>query len=185
MTSNVSIIGVGVSLIPVAGTTGTTGATGATGPTGPTGLQVQPALRDRLGHWADGRDRADRTVGREISADPCYGMSGNTGARIMPRGRNQGIDLTGRKFGRLTVVGTNPRSGGHGYWECRCDCGNAVFTDGHKLATGQKKSCGCLVSGPRAERLVTEEARQMRMAFVVASKEDREDAGPLLPCWMR
>jgi hypothetical protein len=65
----------------------------------------------------------------------------------MPRGRNQGEDLTGRKFGRLTVIGL-----GNGRWECRCDCGNACFTDSFKLTRGQKKSCGCLIAEGRLAR---------------------------------
>ncbi len=37
------------------------------------------------------------------------------------------IDLTGRKFNRLTVVkrGENDKKGGTRWW-CKCDCGNPV-----------------------------------------------------------
>lgn len=44
------------------------------------------------------------------------------------------IDLTGQKFGKLTVIGKSGRSDSKHriYWECLCDCGNTVQrrTDG-------------------------------------------------------
>lgn len=53
-------------------------------------------------------------------------------------------DLTGKRFGRLTVVG---RSEGKGHssvlWVCACDCGNTVIVDWSRLNSGHTKSCGC------------------------------------------
>lgn len=92
----------------------------------------------------------------------------------MPRGKGQWADLTGRKFGRLTVIGLSGiRDRQHAAWECRCDCGNAVFTDGHKLTTGQKKSCGCLIAEPR----VAKDKRQLRLAFETAVQEGGRRTG--------
>lgn len=59
------------------------------------------------------------------------------------------IDLTGRHFGRLTVMGcvrkrTYTNGSIHLLWECRCDCGNIKVTVGHHLTAGRTKSCGCL-----------------------------------------
>lgn len=57
------------------------------------------------------------------------------------------IDLTGQKFGRLTVVGRENRQDGIkwvAYWKCICDCGNVCVVAGTKLTTGHTKSCGCL-----------------------------------------
>lgn len=50
-------------------------------------------------------------------------------------------DLTGQKFGRLTVVEYLPDK--H-KWLCKCDCGNykEIFTS--KLTSLHTKSCGCL-----------------------------------------
>src|SRR6266581_3944496 len=57
-------------------------------------------------------------------------------------------DLTGRSFGRLTVLERDraPResSGGHAYWRCACDCGNETSVAGCALRDGSTKSCGCL-----------------------------------------
>lgn len=55
------------------------------------------------------------------------------------------VDLTGRKFGRLTVLerdGHNSR--GDIMWWCRCDCGGITHTSGQNLKSGMTKSCGCL-----------------------------------------
>lgn len=55
------------------------------------------------------------------------------------------IDISGKKFGRLTVVKlTEERFDGNRVWECLCDCGSKTLAAGNKLRGGHKKSCGCL-----------------------------------------
>ena len=59
-----------------------------------------------------------------------------------------GRDLTGRVFGRLTVVrwaGTQERNGNRfAMWECLCSCGNTkIVRAGNLLANGHTRSCGC------------------------------------------
>lgn len=58
-------------------------------------------------------------------------------------------DLTGKKFGRLTVVSpTEQRAKDKSIvWLCKCDCGNEVFAGGTNLKTGHIKSCGCARKG--------------------------------------
>ena len=53
-------------------------------------------------------------------------------------------DLTGRKFGRLTVLERefNDNSRGTKWW-CKCECGNKVLVSRHSLVLGLTKSCGC------------------------------------------
>lgn len=54
-------------------------------------------------------------------------------------------DLTGQRFGRLTVVAdSGKRNNGYILWECRCDCGNTKIVDGWRLRSGATQSCGCL-----------------------------------------
>lgn len=60
------------------------------------------------------------------------------------------IDLTGKKFGRLTVVNraedyVTPNGQKCPQWECRCDCGNSdmVIVRGSYLRDGRTVSCGC------------------------------------------
>ena len=58
-------------------------------------------------------------------------------------------DLTGQKFGKLTVI---KRAHSHGnsksiYWLCYCDCGNKdVEVRGSCLTSGHTTSCGCYIS---------------------------------------
>lgn len=59
------------------------------------------------------------------------------------------IDLTGKTFGRLTVVGfSEKREIGNSrfkyYWICKCECGNEKIVCGEYLRNGTTSSCGCL-----------------------------------------
>src|SRR5260221_290731 len=38
--------------------------------------------------------------------------------------RRRGIDLTGRTFGRWTVIGREINENNKTVWHCKCDCGN-------------------------------------------------------------
>lgn len=58
------------------------------------------------------------------------------------------IDLTGQKFGRLTVINraknhTQKNGSVKTQWLCECDCGNRVVVQGVNLKNGHVKSCGC------------------------------------------
>lgn len=68
------------------------------------------------------------------------------------------IDLTGQRFGRLTVIEHIGRSKyGHTQWKCKCDCGNEIITVYQSLKNGCTTSCGCAriedLSGKRFGRL--------------------------------
>ena len=52
-------------------------------------------------------------------------------------------DLTGRKFGRLTVLRRVENKGAYVMWECQCDCGNVIVARASNLKNGHTKSCGC------------------------------------------
>ena len=53
------------------------------------------------------------------------------------------IDLTGKKFNRLTVVGRAPNRGKSTMWNCKCDCGTITVVDSPSIKDGHTKSCGC------------------------------------------
>lgn len=57
------------------------------------------------------------------------------------------IDITGQRFGRLTVLRKGPirpsKQGGSN-WICQCDCGNETIAVGSALRSGNTQSCGCL-----------------------------------------
>lgn len=54
------------------------------------------------------------------------------------------IDLTGQRFGRLTVVHRAPDNRGRTTWECICDCGKSSVRLTKVLRQGFARSCGCL-----------------------------------------
>lgn len=54
------------------------------------------------------------------------------------------IDLTGRRFGRLTVLTEDGKNKWGNYiWKCKCDCGNIVSVVSGSLIKGYTTSCGC------------------------------------------
>ncbi len=61
-------------------------------------------------------------------------------------------DLTGKRFGRLTVLEFVPNEKAKSYWKCRCDCGNIRIIQGTALKNGNTKSCGCYHSEVSAKR---------------------------------
>lgn len=63
------------------------------------------------------------------------------------------LDLTGQKFGRLTVIRRGEDRGGRVAWEALCDCGNTSIPLGQNLRRGDVKSCGCLNREKASERL--------------------------------
>lgn len=64
---------------------------------------------------------------------------------------NRKIDITGKRFGRLTAIREDGRDS-HGIilWLCECDCGETCHIRSADLRHGAVKSCGCLNS----ERLI-------------------------------
>ena len=61
------------------------------------------------------------------------------------------IDLTGQRFGKLTVIERSDTIDGVVFWLCRCDCGNKTKVRSQTLRRGQSKSCGCNRFGIRKE----------------------------------
>lgn len=80
------------------------------------------------------------------------------------------IDLTGKKFGKLTVIKRSfPNNKyNNSRWLCRCDCGKEKITFRSYLIQGHTKSCGCLRSGrgrlPKGIASLRERFRQYKQA---------------------
>lgn len=53
------------------------------------------------------------------------------------------VDLTGRTFGELYVIGRTEKKGMPVYWDCQCSCGNIKSVAAKHLKSGGTKSCGC------------------------------------------
>lgn len=72
-------------------------------------------------------------------------------------------DLTGKKFGRLTVLKRVEKlSNGHSKWLCICDCGNIRVAFDTNLKKSYEVSCGCV----RREKYISE------AKYKGASKDD-------------
>lgn len=63
------------------------------------------------------------------------------------------VNLSGRKFDRLTVLSIEEKKGNYYYYRCRCECGNEKVIRGVNLTAGVSKSCGCLQKEKAAKHL--------------------------------
>lgn len=56
---------------------------------------------------------------------------------------NAKIDLTGQRFGSLTVIEYSPRKTTYGgtHWKCQCDCGNHLIVRSDNLRKGNSTQC--------------------------------------------
>ncbi len=61
------------------------------------------------------------------------------------------LNLTGQRFGKLTVIAPAENIGDKTAWRCRCDCGRETVTTTSRLRAGHTRSCGCKngSGGPR------------------------------------
>lgn len=67
-----------------------------------------------------------------------------TEKRIASNSQNKLIDLTGQRFGRLTVIKRVADKGKQPVWECQCDCGTISYVMGSNLRKENgTRSCGC------------------------------------------
>jgi hypothetical protein len=55
----------------------------------------------------------------------------------------QFVDMTGRKFGRLLILGLGEKRGSRLLWRVRCDCGTEKQSGGGDIRSGKIISCGC------------------------------------------
>lgn len=53
------------------------------------------------------------------------------------------LELSGQKFGRLTVIGFSHRRGAKRMHQCKCCCGNLTYVETGALIAGKVVSCGC------------------------------------------
>lgn len=88
------------------------------------------------------------------------------------------IDLTGERYGRLTVICLGERNADKTVtWVCKCDCGNTITVRRHDLRSGNTKSCGCYHSDRTSETT----SERMR----AAGFRPRTETQRLLNIWAR
>jgi hypothetical protein len=66
---------------------------------------------------------------------------------------NKRIDLTNKRFGRLTVVGPSHHKNRILFWLCRCSCGTEKAINGMSLRRGATVSCGCRMQETIRQRI--------------------------------
>lgn len=94
-------------------------------------------------------------------------------------------DLTGERFGKLTVVmrvddyvATNGHR--HIQWLCKCDCGDTSVVKGASLSSGYNKSCGCSQYGNGETKRMWDNYKKLKLEELdsILSKESNSVGRP-------
>ncbi len=82
-------------------------------------------------------------------------------------------DLTGQRFGNLTVIGpTENRENKCIVWECRCDCGNTEYVQTRYLKDGSTKCCKACQKENRPRKDITGQRFGILTALYPTDKRD-------------
>ncbi len=93
----------------------------------------------------------------------CFGCQKCANKKI---GENSKKDLTGQKFGKLTIIkDSDQRYRGKVVWECKCDCGNFTLVNGNDLISGHTMSCGCM-SQSKGEFFIEKILKEKSINFI-------------------
>ena len=80
-----------------------------------------------------------------------------------------GIDITGQKFGSLTVIERDlTQSRNHQWWLCKCDCGNPQLesVNGVRLRNGSKTQCSLCMPRSRGEEQIKKILLENNIPFI-------------------
>ena len=84
------------------------------------------------------------------------------------------IDLTGQKFGRLTIISrSDEKRGDEILYDCLCDCGTHTRVSGVNLRSGRSTSCGCFHKDKLIERNKTHGLCQSRLYHIWRGMKSR------------
>jgi hypothetical protein len=83
------------------------------------------------------------------------------------------LDLTGQRFGRLTVISFSHQNKGKSYWKCKCDCGNEVIIYANHLKTLHTQSCGCYQQERTSISSITHGLRRTRFYRIWSHLKER------------
>ena len=85
------------------------------------------------------------------------------------------IDLSGKTYGRLTVLSRNPIKGNRRQvrWNCVCECGNDHIVTGESLRGGKSKSCGCLLFESRYVKNKNTDRQKAMLSLIYHSLKKR------------
>lgn len=82
-------------------------------------------------------------------------------------------DLTGKRFGKLTVLGRVGDVGKNTAWLCKCDCGEIKNILSYNLSSGKSKSCGCVRSAKLKKYATTHGESKTRLYQIYKGMKQR------------
>jgi len=83
------------------------------------------------------------------------------------------IDMTGKCYGRLTVLSRAKSRKNRTRWLCKCDCGRLKTVTGKYLREGKTQSCGC-IKREQQSLPPTEASRNNLFRLYIAGAERRD-----------
>lgn len=83
------------------------------------------------------------------------------------------LDLTGNRYGRLTVIERAESPMEERHWLCLCDCGNKAVCSTGNLRSGNSRSCGCYQRDKARKRATKHGHRGERLNWVWSSMKQR------------
>lgn len=89
-------------------------------------------------------------------------------------------DLSGKTFGRLTVIRRDENISGRTAWLCKCTCGNEKTVITKYLKNGAVQSCGCLRKEQLASKAKDYTDQKFGMLKIIAPTEHRDKSGCIL-----
>lgn len=105
------------------------------------------------------------------------GETKSCGCLVKEVNRKNAIDMTNKKFGKLTVIErAGSTSGGIAKWLCQCECGNKTIVLGSHLRNGHTTSCGC-VQKEKASQLNIKDITNNRYGKLTAIKRLNKKQG--------
>ena len=133
--------------------------------------------------------RCQCDCGNQIDVPGTMLRSGNTkscGCLQKEKASKSLIDLTGKQFGLLTVLGRDEsKPKGHQkrvYWICKCECGNKVSVQGTRLKDGHTKSCGCYIHNTPSYNRINEIGNRYGKLTVIKEYGKNEERRILWEC---
>lgn len=96
------------------------------------------------------------------------------------------MDLTGKIFGRLTVIDrASDIRKGVPRWNCLCECGNKCVVTAGNLRSGHTKSCGCYdreMTSQRSKKMLIDLTGKRFGRLVVLNREANKGIQPMWRC---
>lgn len=88
------------------------------------------------------------------------------------------LDLTGKKFGLLTVISRNKEKSSPGqiFWNTKCDCGNNFIVCGKHLKQGRTISCGCSkksIGEQQIEKILIEHSINFQKEYTISELNNK------------